>query len=246
MLKQTKRLTLVEQVAEQIEDLITSGVWAVGSRVPPEPELMEQLQVSRNTLREAIRALTHAGLLKTRQGDGTYVCSSSALGPVLKKRIMRSKMLETLEVRQALEQEAVKLAALRRDEEDLVKITHCLEQCKLAINTQNPQTYAQWDIEFHQAVVSASHNDLLIELYDYISESLQHIVVELFEKADFKKYYDTHEQLLKAITERDSDKAVEIAHLFIQESQQHLTSDNTTGTGGHLHESNKQPDPTRG
>lgn len=64
---------------------IENSEWQVGMRIPPEPELMEQLQVSRNTLREAIRALTYAGLLKTRQGDGTYVCSSSVLGSVIKK-----------------------------------------------------------------------------------------------------------------------------------------------------------------
>ncbi|MBW7458333.1 GntR family transcriptional regulator, partial [Paenibacillus sepulcri] len=79
MLQQPTRLTLVEQVARQIEAMIESGDWAVGTRIPAEPELMTQLQVSRNTLREAIRALIHAGLLKTRQGDGTYVSSSSAL-----------------------------------------------------------------------------------------------------------------------------------------------------------------------
>ena len=66
--------------------MIESGKWGVGMRIPAEPELMNELNVSRNTLREAIRALIHAGLLKTKQGDGTYVCSSSALGAVLKKR----------------------------------------------------------------------------------------------------------------------------------------------------------------
>lgn len=80
MLQKTNRQTLVEQVALQMESLIESGEWGVGMRIPAEPELMTELNVSRNTLREAIRALIHAGLLKTKQGDGTYVCSSSALG----------------------------------------------------------------------------------------------------------------------------------------------------------------------
>ncbi|MCM3628536.1 FadR family transcriptional regulator [Paenibacillus glycanilyticus] len=229
MLKQTKRLTLVEQVAEQIEGLIASGAWAVGTKVPPEPELMEQLQVSRNTLREAIRALTHAGLLKTRQGDGTYVCSSSALGPVLKKRILRSNWLETLEVRHALEKEAASLAAQRRDEADLERMAYCLEQSKLAIHDENALAYAQWDVEFHQAVLSASRNGLLIELYDYISDSLQPILIEMFDQSDFLPFHQNHAQLLEAITIGDSGKAVEMVQHYIRETQEHFHNEDIAG-----------------
>mgnify|MGYP001170041640 CR=1 FL=1 len=221
MLKQTKRLTLVEQVAEQIEGLIASGVWAVGTKVPPEPELMEQLQVSRNTLREAIRALTHAGLLKTRQGDGTYVSSSSALGPVLKKRILRSNWLETLEVRHALEKEAASLAAQRRDEEDLERMTYCLEQSKLAVDNNDAHAYARWDVEFHLAVASSSRNGLLIELYDYISDSLQSILVDMFNEVPFHSFHHNHVQLLEAISEQDSAKAVATVQQYIHETQEH-------------------------
>ncbi|SFD81900.1 DNA-binding transcriptional regulator, FadR family [Paenibacillus catalpae] len=229
MLKQTKRLTLVEQVAEQIESLIASGAWAVGTRIPPEPELMEQLQVSRNTLREAIRALTHAGLLKTRQGDGTYVCSSSALGPILKKRILRSNWLETLAVRHALEREAAHLAAERRDKEDLERMAHCLKQSKQAIQTEDAHAYARWDLEFHQTIVSSSRNGLLIELYDYISDSLPPILVEMFNQVDFLSFYHNHALLLEAITDQNSTKAAALVQQYIHETQEHFQNEDITG-----------------
>lgn len=68
MLEKPKKLTLVEQVADQLQTLIESGQWPVGTRIPPEPELSEALGVSRNTIREAVRAMVHAGLLQTKQG----------------------------------------------------------------------------------------------------------------------------------------------------------------------------------
>ncbi|GLX70439.1 FadR/GntR family transcriptional regulator [Paenibacillus glycanilyticus] len=229
MLKQTKRLSLVEQVAEQIESLISSGNWPVGSKIPAEPELMEQLQVSRNTLREAIRALTHAGLLKTRQGDGTYVSSSSALGPVLKKRILRSGWLETLEVRHALEKEAASLSAERRDEDDLERMAYCLEQSKIAILAGEADLYARWDVEFHQAIFASSRNGLLIELYDYISDSVQPILVDMFHDVPFHSFHDNHTQLLEAIRKQDSEMAVEMVQQYIRETQEHFKNQNITG-----------------
>ncbi len=67
LFKKTSRVSLVEQVVMQIESLIEKGHWEIGDKLPPELELMEEFDVSRNTLREAIRALVHAGLLETRQ-----------------------------------------------------------------------------------------------------------------------------------------------------------------------------------
>src|SRR5699024_12086228 len=72
-----KRLSLVEQVTKEIELLIQQKHWKVGQKIPPEKDLIEQFDVSRNTLREAIRAVVHVGLLTTKQGSGTVVTSAS-------------------------------------------------------------------------------------------------------------------------------------------------------------------------
>ena len=69
----TRRAGLVDQVIDQMRGAITAGEWPVGRRIPPEPELVTALGVGRNTVREAVRALSHAGLLEVRQGDGTFV-----------------------------------------------------------------------------------------------------------------------------------------------------------------------------
>ncbi|GGD95099.1 FadR/GntR family transcriptional regulator [Paenibacillus nasutitermitis] len=222
MLQQPTRFTLVEQVARQLETLIESGEWPVGSRIPAEPELMTQLQVSRNTLREAIRALIHAGLLKTRQGDGTYVRSASALGTLMQKRLLRSDLLQTLEVRHALEREAAFLAASRRNSEDIEAIRAHWSACQKAVEQQDRQTYIAADIQLHQAIVAASHNDILLELYKHISTALQQSVTYVVELSNQKMHDEFHQQLVEAIIAQNADKAVEAVHFYIKQARSDL------------------------
>lgn len=77
---------------------------------------MEQLGVGRSSLREAIRALVHTGLLRTRQGDGTYVRASSGLSVALQRYTQRVDAHYVLEARRGLERKAARLAATRRTE----------------------------------------------------------------------------------------------------------------------------------
>jgi len=219
MLQKTNRLTLVEQVAQQMEALIESGHWAVGVKIPAEPELMAELNVSRNTLREAIRALIHAGLLKTRQGDGTYVCSSSALGAVLQRRIARSNALQTIEVRHALEREAAFLAAERRNAEDIAAMQTAFQTCEVAIKSGDLAAYIQADMELHEAIVHASHNDILIELYTHILEFTEQSIALITEQEDYEVFGVTHRELLAAIEEQRADDAVQAVHSYIGEAK---------------------------
>ncbi|AWM15869.1 GntR family transcriptional regulator [Bacillus halotolerans] len=219
MLQKTNRQTLVEQVALQMESLIESGKWGVGMRIPAEPELMNELNVSRNTLREAIRALIHAGLLKTKQGDGTYVCSSSALGVVLKKRILRSDTLQTLEVRYALEREGAHLAAQRRTDDEARELLLQLERCEAAAELGNIDGFVTADIHLHQSIVKASHNEILIEIYNHIAEALQDSITSLTRYEVDVDFLEMHRQLVEAIVGQDADRAVEAVHRYIQESK---------------------------
>ncbi|MCQ6558799.1 FadR/GntR family transcriptional regulator [Paenibacillus mendelii] len=226
MLQKTNRLTLVEQVAMQMEALIESGQWAVGMRIPAEPELMDELCVSRNTLREAIRALIHAGLLKTRQGDGTYVCSSSVLGAALQRRISRTNVVQTLEVRHALEREAAYLAAQHRTDEDAAAMQACLQACELAAEDNDNQAYVAADIQLHQAIVAASHNDILIELYGHLIEAVQESVSAVHKPGNQAIYLLTHRQVIEAIIAREGEAAAASVHRYIEDSKQESAGGN--------------------
>ncbi|WP_217559091.1 FadR/GntR family transcriptional regulator [Paenibacillus sp. GbtcB18] len=223
MLEKPKKLTLVEQVADQLQTLIESGQWPVGTRIPPEPELSETLGVSRNTIREAVRAMVHAGLLQTKQGDGTYVCSSSVLGVVLQKRVRQSTLAETLEVRQALEREAARLAAKRRTDEDIDSLRLHLDACAAAEESGDMEAYSGADILLHQAVVTAAHNELFSELYAHMTEALDHSVRSLSGLIpEIGLYRRSHAKMIDAIIRQDVEEAAEAVHEYISYSRNDL------------------------
>lgn len=98
------RRSLVDTTIDQLREQLAAGAWPVGSRIPTEHELAERLRVGRNTVREAIRVLVHAGMLVSRQGEGTFVRSTSDPASVL-RGVQRSGVRDVLEVRAALEAE---------------------------------------------------------------------------------------------------------------------------------------------
>ncbi|MBU6079980.1 FadR/GntR family transcriptional regulator [Allobacillus halotolerans] len=208
MIQKINRLSLVEQVAEQMEQLIEQGQWKVGEKLPPEMELMDKFGVSRNTLREAIRALVHAGLLETKQGSGTLVRSTSVLGAALKRHVKKSTMMETLEVRFALEKQAAKMAAERRTEGDLAKLEASVSETKVASEKEDIDQFITSDIEFHKAIVQASGNQLLIDLYEHMTDLLYSFVHDfLAMQPSFQLEQGLHLNLLDAIQKQDQASA---------------------------------------
>src|SRR5258707_12264042 len=94
-----RRGSLCDEVIAQLREQISSGTWPVGDRIPPESELVERLQVGRGTVREAIKALAHIGLLEVRQGDGTYVKSRSELAGALRRQMGSATAIPGQELR---------------------------------------------------------------------------------------------------------------------------------------------------
>lgn len=122
-----QRAGLVDQVIEQLRAGIGSGEWPVGQRIPTEPELVAQLGVGRNTVREAVRALAHTGILEVRQGDGTYVRATSEMAGAI-RRLCGPELREVLQVRRALEVDGARLAATARTEADLAELRRLLDR----------------------------------------------------------------------------------------------------------------------
>ena len=155
----------------KIRDLIMSGQLTPGSRLPAEHELANQLGLSRNTAREAVRALVTARVLDVRRGDGTYVTS---LKPDLLLKgvgfavdlMQDDHWLEVLEVRRYLEPAAVALAATRIDPPALRALDACLARMREADGLEQLVGY---DAEFHQRVAAAAGNQTLAAMLDGLS-----------------------------------------------------------------------------
>lgn len=206
----TRRTGLVDQVIDQLRASVTSGEWAVDERIPTEPALAEALGVGRNTVREAIRALAHSGIFEVRQGDGTYVRATSEVSGAL-RRLCGSELREVLQVRRCLEMEGARLAAQNRTEADLAELRAYLARR----DTTNPEEFARTDTAFHLAVVRASHNRVLIELYRGLTEVIMASVATTSNAPQAGMY--PHDGLVEAIAAGDVERAGNEASGFIDE-----------------------------
>jgi len=208
--------SLVETAIESLRSAIEEGQWPVGSRLPVEAELSAALGVSRNTIREAVRVLVHVGMLETRQGDGTFVRATRDAGETL-RRIARAQLGDQLEVRIMLETEAARLAARRRTDEDLILMTLALDARAKA--GEDVGERIRHDQSFHRALVAASHNPALSELYDYFAHGVARTIESTETEPDLPEpSQEDHELLLAAIRRQDEARAEALATALLKPS----------------------------
>ncbi|WP_037366782.1 FadR/GntR family transcriptional regulator [Amycolatopsis orientalis] len=211
----TRRAGLVDQVIDQLREAVTAGEWPIGHRIPTEPELSAQLGVGRNTVREAVRALAHTGILEVRQGDGTYVRATSEVSGAI-RRLCGTELREVLHVRRLLEVEGARLAATARTEEDLAELRVLLNRRDTDWDEGRLDDFARSDAEFHLVVVRCGHNGLLLELYRGLMEAITASVASTSDNPEHAEMI-RHRELVDAIEARDADRSAAEAAGFLDE-----------------------------
>jgi len=213
------RRSLADQAADQLKARIADGRWPLGSRIPTEPELVAQLGISRNTVREAVRALCVTGMLEVRQGDGSYVRSAVDAAPALRE-LNRASLREHYEVRALLEAEAARLAALRRSPAQLDELTHALalrgahEHDKTGAGLD---AFIEGDLAFHRGIARAAGNDALYELYEFFCQSIRvHLRQSVLDRHLPDPDQASHEAVLDAIRVQDADAAARAARAITE------------------------------
>ncbi len=212
----TRRAGLVDQVIEQLRDAVRQGEWPIGTRIPTEPELVATLGVGRNTVREAVRALSHSGLLEVRQGDGTYVRATSEVSGAI-RRLCGTELREALQVRRMLEVEGARLAATGRTEDELVRLRELHDQRDAAQREARFDDFVRADAEFHLTVVQCAHNALLTELYRGLTEVVTASVAATTHEELGPAERIEHRGILNAIADRDPVRAATEAAGFLDE-----------------------------
>ncbi len=169
---------------------------------------MKLLAVGRSTVREAVKVLTHAGLLEVRQGDGTYIRSASSGFGGVSQTLLTKNDAQILEARGILEIELTGLAASRRTDADLEIMRSYLNQRNEALEKGRYAEYVEADIAFHIAVAQAGQNEVLLEMYKVVAESLKGMLSQLI--LDTRQYEDNtayHEAIYAAIAAGNSQEA---------------------------------------
>jgi GntR family transcriptional regulator, transcriptional repressor for pyruvate dehydrogenase complex len=214
MLLKLNRGTLAEQVAERLLEYIAAQELRPGDLLPSETSLANSFNVSRPVIREALKNLEGKGVIEIVNGKGALIrpIDSDPLRDFFLRvmQMEKSSILELMEVRRGLEVQAASLAAQRRNPKDLETIQKAVRAMRASM--QDLDTYTRLDVEFHLAIASASHNSILGLLVESIRDSLRSTIsaglLSRGNNLNLEVIQDTHEALLKAIEEGESEEAM--------------------------------------
>lgn len=213
----SRRGGLIDAVIATLREEITSGRWPVGTRIPTEPELVERTGTGRNTVREGVQALVHAGLLERRQGSGTFVLADSELQVAVGRRVAAARHRDVLEVRRTLEVGAARLAATRRTPGDVTALQALLGRRTAAREAGDVDATAVADTELHRAIAHASRNPVLTELYEHVLDAVAENVRTNVAGPPLPGGDDDHALLVAAIVAGDPQRAAQEAARYLDE-----------------------------
>src|SRR3954466_3758748 len=212
-----------DQAITKIKELISSGEFTAGSRLPTERELTQRFGVSRSSLREATRALALVGVLESRVGDGTYV---TTLEPELlltgagfaTDLVSVGSLIEIHQIRRLLEPEATRLATPRLTDEDFERLSECLRRMEHA---DSPPAFIEADTAFHKVILDACGNATLASLIANLSSGTMRARLwhSLIARGATEATLESHVGIYNALVARDAGRAAaaDVMHLAAAE-----------------------------
>jgi DNA-binding FadR family transcriptional regulator len=191
------RKNLFEKAAEGLRTEIRNRRWSIGERLPNEATLSGMMSVSRGTVREAVRVLVSQGYLETRQGSGTFL-RSYAEKPSIVEMATRSSLHDQLEALCALDVQGARLAALRQTPGMIAHLRSLLVSPGIA-NISHDIPSMEQDLSFHKAVIAASCNRAIIDLYAFLCTSVQLASRSTVDEVGFVPDMPAHVDIVDAI-----------------------------------------------
>ncbi len=210
-----------DSVTKYIEQLIFEGSLRPGEPLLPERELALKLNVSRPTLRDALKSLEGRGFLTSKEGRGMKVAqigAKSITDPLIAMLAERSEVADDyLEFRDVVESSAAAMAAQRANEVDIERIRQCIDRIERAHAANDPVEEADADAELHMAIYEASHNLVLLQIMRALSGNLKTDVLHNRQRLFTIPYVrdllrDQHLAIAQAIVEKRPDTAQSAAH----------------------------------
>lgn len=219
------RNNISEEIAIRMKESMLAGGMKPGDKLPSAKQLMEQFGVGRSTVREALSALQAMGWIETRQGEGSFIKAlpladslEHAMG--VSSNLDKRKTLELLEARKALEVSNAMIAAERSNDADIQDLQQIVEKMEQHIGDET--IGEELDISFHMTLAKATHNTIMVQLLQTISDQMEMAIketrrLELYGDCDVsKRLLEEHRAILNAVRERNEEQARScmMAHLI--------------------------------
>lgn len=215
-----RKTRIYEEVAAQIQRLISDGRLKPGDRLPPERELAEAFSVSRTSVRDAIRVLEMMGLLEPRQGEGTVVrdLSPDSLVTPLASLLVRNRMrmAELLDVRKMLEPPVAGRAAVHATDAELQQLQDILRRQEEKV--RRGELAIDEDSEFHYAVALAARNNVVLRVLDVLMDLLRESRERSLQVSGrLRRSFEGHRRIMAALLARDAAAAEAAMRQHIEE-----------------------------
>lgn len=228
------RESVAEIVVRRILDMVKAGVLKPGDALPPERDLAASLNVSRPSVREAMRGLTVLGVVRTRQGGGAFISDLSPntlLGPIqFYLQLEQTNVSELYEVRSLVESDVARRAARNMDEASILALEANLKRQQDTVN--DPLAFRNADFEFHELIWAGCGNAVLRR----IGESLNVLGLEFRKRASetpgvLQQSLLDHHALFDALKARDPEAAAHAADIHMRNVYQSTIKQNKREEG---------------
>jgi GntR family transcriptional repressor for pyruvate dehydrogenase complex len=211
-----KKLPLPIEIQKQLSKAINDGVYKPGDKLPSERELVDQFQVSRVTIREALTILQNAGIITIRRGmnAGTYVTEPSPV-PIAKTienliSFQKLSFVHLVEARLYLEPESARAAAYLHTDDDIVRMKQLVDHAEETANFSWKEA-RRINIQFHCEIARIAQNPIILFIIESISQVYADYLIEVtktkLEKEAILKNINEHRSILTAIEKGDGDGA---------------------------------------
>lgn len=207
---------LSDKVVDAILDKVQNGEIQLGEKLKPEDELAEELGVSRTSIREAIQKLKAIGVVKVKQGKGSFLCEEPSLESI--RNVLPVVLMSTcssedvtknlLQVRLILEPKVARLAAKKISDKKLNRLKQHIENLTRSAENRDAEAFFEHDLAFHLSLAEAADNPVLF----FIIKTLKTIMFKQFEDVYSEVGFnessiDFHRELFEALEDGDQDRA---------------------------------------
>ena len=237
MIEPIRKVDVSKQGVGQMLEMIYSGQWKSGDRLPSELELCGLFGVSRVIIRQAIQKLAALDLVETRHGEGSFIKdvspggSMNALMPEIYLRGGEDALRQVLEYREIIEVHSCRLAAERAEAEDCQVLRENVALMEQMVSAEDSKGFAQADLDFHLQIARMTRNSIILRIHEILGTILMGAMHDTIRRMGFMGLW-YHQAILEAIEQRDGDRAAALMqeHLsnnrrfFSTEENEHTTN----------------------
>lgn len=221
-----KTISLQREIMQYIENYIKEEGLKCGEKLPPQSELAEMMNVSRTSLREAVRSMEAQGLLDVRNGKGVYAgekFQTNVVQTMLTFHKEKEQLAEILEVRSIFEKEILKMVIKRITDEEIEELGVITE--KLMKKYHAKEYKAEEDKAFHCKIYSCCHNSAMMNIMQSVITLLNKFWESPLEIEDpFEDGMPYHEKLYEAIRDRNLKGALQANEKIIEDIREEILS----------------------